>query len=228
MPRPKVDHGERRERVAAAACEVILDVGLENAKLTDIGARAGVTTGAVQHYFRSKEDLLFFAKNHVFDLIMEKSSAPPPELTGADRLYFILHQHLPITAGHVKAVRLLEAFRGRAIGNATLLRNQHKRDRKFLGLLESEIELLKQAELVRPDLDLTSAALGLNAIIEGLGCIVMASPAAYKSIDQFGIVVDYMCKVLGTPPPRAFKPGDDAASKHKAPSGRPAAKAAVS
>lgn len=206
MPRPKVDHEARRVRVAQAACEVILDVGLENAKLTDIGARAGVTTGAVQHYFRSKEDLLFFAKNHIFDLIMEKSTAAPPGLIGAERLYFIIRQHLPLTPEHVKAVRLLEAFRGRAIGNATLLRNQHKRDRKFLGMLETELEQLKSDGVVRTDLDIPTAALGLNGIIEGIGCIVMASPNNFKSFDLFKIVADYVSNVLGAPPPEEIPP----------------------
>lgn len=201
MPRPKVDHDERRMRVAQAACEVILDVGLENAKLTDIGARAGVTTGAVQHYFRSKEDLLFFAKNHVFDLIMDKAAAAPPELQGAERLYFIIRRHLPLTGDHVKAIRLLEAFRGRAVGNATLLRNQHKRDRKFLDMLEAEIGRLKADGVVRADLDVPAAALGLNGIIEGLGCIVMSSPSSFKTFDLFGIVADYVSNVLGAPRP---------------------------
>jgi AcrR family transcriptional regulator len=215
MPRPKVDHDERRARVAKAACEVILDVGLENAKLADIGARAGVTTGAVQHYFRSKEDLLFFAKNHVFDLTMEKAAAAPPELVGAERLYFIIRQHLPLTSEHVKAIRLLEAFRGRAIGNATLLRNQHKRDRKFLSMLEQELARLKVEGLVHADLDVPSAALGLNGIIEGIGCIVMASPTAYKDFDLFGLVADYVSNVFGTPPAAGHAPAPRRAVRAK-------------
>lgn len=201
MPRPKADHDERRARLAKAACEVILDIGLENAKLSDIGMRAGLTTGAVQHYFRSKEDLLFFAKNHVFDLILEKSKAPPANLEGAERLYYIIRRHLPVTADHVKAIRLLEAFRGRAVGNATLLRNQHKRDRKFLEILEEELGRLKDAGIVRADLDIATSALGLNSIIEGMGCIVMAAPGAYKTHDLFGIVADYVTGVLGAPKP---------------------------
>lgn len=201
MPRPKADHEERRARLAKAACEVILDIGLENAKLSDIGTRAGLTTGAVQHYFRSKEDLLFFAKNHVFDLILDKTRTPPPELEGAERLYYIIRRHLPITTEHLKAVRLLEAFRGRAIGNATLLRNQHKRDLTFLSLLEEELGRLRAAGLMRTDMPIPAAALGLNAIIEGIGCIVMAAPGAYKSINLFTIVADYITGVLGVPPP---------------------------
>ncbi|MFT4038957.1 MAG: sulfurtransferase, partial [Thermomicrobiales bacterium] len=58
--------------------------------------------------FKSKEELLFFAKNHVFDIMMEKSGDPPAELTGAERLFYIIRQHLPLGTAHIKAVRLLE------------------------------------------------------------------------------------------------------------------------
>jgi TetR/AcrR family transcriptional regulator, transcriptional repressor of bet genes len=201
MVRPKIDHDERRILIATAACEVILEVGLENSKLSDIATRAGVTTGAVQHYFKSKEELLFFAKNHVFDIMMEKSGDPPAELTGAERLFFIIRQHLPLGTAHIKAVRLLEAFRGRAVGNPTLLRNQHRRDRKFLGMLEKELALAQQQGVIRADIEVPVAAMGLNAMIEGLGCIIMPSPGAFKDVDIFAIVIDYVCAVFGTPRP---------------------------
>ncbi|QNQ10817.1 TetR/AcrR family transcriptional regulator [Sphingomonas alpina] len=201
MARPRLDHNEQRERIARAACDVILEVGLENARLAEIGTRAGVTTGAVQHYFRSKEDLLFFAKNHVYDLLMDKSRAMPEEGAGAERLFFIIHRHLPTSGERIKASRLLEAFRGRAIGNATLLRSQHKRDRIFLDMLHHEIERLKDMGLTHADLDIEKAALGLNAMLDGLGCIVMASPGGFKSLDLAAIVEDYVCATFGVPRP---------------------------
>jgi len=53
-----VDHDERRSAIAEAAIAVIAEVGLEQAKLRLIAARAGVTTGAVAHYFKDKDALL--------------------------------------------------------------------------------------------------------------------------------------------------------------------------
>jgi len=204
MARPRLDHNEQREKIARAACDVILEVGLENARLTEIGTRAGVTTGAVQHYFRSKEDLLFFAKNHAFDLLMEKSAGMPEEGAGVERLFFIVRQHLPTTPDRIKALRLLEAFRGRAIGNPSLLRGQHKRDKIFLGMLRHEIARLHAMGSLRQNLDIDQAALGLNALLEGLGCIVMASPGAFKSVDLSAIAEDYVCEVLGARRPDAL------------------------
>lgn len=197
MARPKLDHDERRAKIAAAACDVILEVGLENAKLVEVASRAGVTTGAVQHYFRSKEELLFFAKNHVFDQRLQKAKAALENLDGVERLMTIVRLHLPLKTEHVKAMRLLEAFRGRAVGNTTLLRNQHKRDMAFLTALEKEIASLKEQGLTKLDLDVRQAALGLNALLDGLGCLVMPSPKAFKGIDFAAIAEDYVCSVIG-------------------------------
>jgi AcrR family transcriptional regulator len=199
MARPKLDHEQRRETIARAACEVILEVGLENAKLVEIGARSGTTTGAVQHYFRSKEELLLYVKNHAFDLIYAKSRDALDENVGVERLYALTRQFLPTNREHIKAIRLLEAFRGRAVGNPALMRHQHQRDLIFLTMLQEEIDKLKAEGLIDGAIDTDQAALGLNALIDGLGCIVMASPSAYKTVDLFAIAESHISKVLGMP-----------------------------
>ena len=56
-PRPKLDHVRRPEIIAAAA-EVIRERGLENARVADIGARAGTSGPGVLYWFQSKDSLL--------------------------------------------------------------------------------------------------------------------------------------------------------------------------
>ncbi|HEY3833906.1 MAG TPA: TetR/AcrR family transcriptional regulator [Acidimicrobiia bacterium] len=50
-----------RERLLAAAVEVFVDQGYEQARLADIARRAGLTTGAIYANFRGKAELLFEA-----------------------------------------------------------------------------------------------------------------------------------------------------------------------
>lgn len=47
-----------RERLVAAAREVICDVGLKHARMEDIAARAGVSRAAVYYHFNTKADLI--------------------------------------------------------------------------------------------------------------------------------------------------------------------------
>ena len=56
---PKVvDHGQRREQIAFAACQVVAKYGFERATVARIASAAGYTTGMVAHYFKTKQDII--------------------------------------------------------------------------------------------------------------------------------------------------------------------------
>ena len=52
------DTPDARERVLRAALEIWAEDGPAKAKITAIGARAGVSTGSLYHHFRDREDVL--------------------------------------------------------------------------------------------------------------------------------------------------------------------------
>ncbi|MEV6303392.1 TetR family transcriptional regulator [Actinoplanes sp. NPDC051861] len=60
MPR-KVDHQERRTQIADALMRVAAEQGLEAVSLRHVAAEAGVSAGMVQHYFRTKDEMMRFA-----------------------------------------------------------------------------------------------------------------------------------------------------------------------
>ncbi|MFF5426446.1 MULTISPECIES: TetR/AcrR family transcriptional regulator [unclassified Streptomyces] len=64
MPK-QVDYEDRRRRIAEAVCTLIARSGMEAASLRDVAAEAGVSMGAVQRCFRTKEDMLLFALEHI-------------------------------------------------------------------------------------------------------------------------------------------------------------------
>ena len=60
MPK-KVDHHERRTLIADALMRVAAAQGLEAVSLRHVAAEAGVSAGMVQHYFRTKDEMMAFA-----------------------------------------------------------------------------------------------------------------------------------------------------------------------
>jgi AcrR family transcriptional regulator len=56
-----VDTGTTRERLVAAAIEVFVEQGYENARVQDIARAAGLTTGAIYANYRGKTELLLDA-----------------------------------------------------------------------------------------------------------------------------------------------------------------------
>jgi AcrR family transcriptional regulator len=57
----QVDREQRRRALAEAVFSVIGARGLEAVSLRDVAEQAGVSMGAVQHYFASKDEMLLFA-----------------------------------------------------------------------------------------------------------------------------------------------------------------------
>ncbi|WFE38291.1 TetR family transcriptional regulator C-terminal domain-containing protein [Micromonospora sp. WMMD998] len=60
MPK-RVDHRERRALIADALMRVAAEQGLEAVSLRHVAAAAGVSAGMVQHYFRTRDEMMVFA-----------------------------------------------------------------------------------------------------------------------------------------------------------------------
>lgn len=72
MPR-QVDHQERRQTIAAAIVRLVAAKGVEAASLRAVAAEAGVSMGAVQHYFTSKDQMLLFALDYGNSLLASRA-----------------------------------------------------------------------------------------------------------------------------------------------------------
>ena len=53
-----VDHEVRRQELVEAAWRVINRIGLERTTIREIATESGCSTGALAHYFRTKDDIL--------------------------------------------------------------------------------------------------------------------------------------------------------------------------
>jgi TetR/AcrR family transcriptional regulator, transcriptional repressor of bet genes len=79
----QVDHHARRRRITDALLRITSARGLEAVSLRDVAAEAGVSMGQVQHYFRTKDQMLAFAVRHQHKRITERiqqhlAAAPGP------------------------------------------------------------------------------------------------------------------------------------------------------
>lgn len=122
MPK-QVDHALQRESIAAAAVEVIDVAGLEGARLRDVAAAADLTTGAVTHYFDSKDALLAAAMDLIVERILEKQNLPARN--DLDGMIDMACQFLPLDADSRRDWRVWLAFWGRAIHDEAL-RAKHR------------------------------------------------------------------------------------------------------
>ncbi|MEU7773487.1 TetR family transcriptional regulator C-terminal domain-containing protein [Micromonospora taraxaci] len=166
MPK-KVDHQERRTLIADALMRVAADQGLEAVSLRHVAAAAGVSAGLVQHYFRTKDEMMAFALSvvrersqvRVTEAVARLGENPPPRLL----LQTLLAALLPLDEHTRDDGRVALAF----------LAYTAVRPAAATGLREGTRQLTEFVAGVLPAGRGDAAAAGLLALMEGLGVYLL-------------------------------------------------------
>ncbi|MGW2248863.1 TetR/AcrR family transcriptional regulator [Kitasatospora sp. NPDC001660] len=156
MPR-QVDHEERRRRIAEAVCALADSSGLEGVTLRDVATQAGVSMGAVQRCFRTKQEMLVFALDHIGERVTERLRA-----RAGSTLEHVLGEVALVDEAHRTEARVWLAFVAQAAVTpelATVLRTRYAELHPLLARLLSES---------RTDADPDRAAHTLLALADGL------------------------------------------------------------
>ncbi|MFG3554353.1 TetR/AcrR family transcriptional regulator [Micromonospora sp. NPDC047557] len=189
MPK-KVDHQQRRTLIADALMRVAAAQGLEAVSLRHVATEAGVSAGMVQHYFRTKDEMMAFA----LSVVRERSQIRVTEAVAG--------------LGENPSPRLLL----RTMIVALLPLDEHTRDdgRVALAFLAYTAVRPSAAPSLRDDTaqltafiasvlptDDAAAATGLLALMEGLGLYLLGGQyTAEQALDALDAHLDLL---FGTP-----------------------------
>jgi AcrR family transcriptional regulator len=201
MARRRGDHELRRTEIAAAAYSVILASGIEQTRLKEIAAQLGFSTGVIQHYFNDKEELLLFAKNHLFDTAFKQMLAAAEKADGIERLHALAREILPLNRKRIEMFQLLAAFRGRAIGQPKLMELQRRRDELGWSLFAAEILALQRQGLINTKLNAKDEAIGLVAYVEGLATQIIMGGRQLKKETTLELLENYITNTFGANSP---------------------------
>lgn len=189
MPR-KVDHRERRELLADGLMRLAATQGLEGVSLRQVAAEAGVSTGMVQHYFRTKDEMMTFALGMVADRIRARSEVSAAPTTARELVRGVLLQILPLDdtrrlEGHVGL-----AFLAYAAVKPAIQAGLREGSSGMRGFIAQQLRAAG-ADGIDPEL----AAIGLMALVDGLGMQLLsrqyAEEDAVAALDaQLALVFD--------------------------------------
>jgi AcrR family transcriptional regulator len=167
---PKVvDHEERRAELCAAVWRLASREGLEAVTVRRVAQEAGWSTGAVVHYFSDKEDLLLSAFQTVADRVsrrLEKLEEQANDPLALARAWLV--EGLPVDSDRKAEVRVWFALLGLAITRPALARAQRLTYRAWRGRVADLLREAQAAGVVRADVDCSSAAAALVALVDGL------------------------------------------------------------
>ena len=188
---------DRKQTIARATCRAIIELGLHRMNLRDIARALGTTTGPLQHYFRSKEELLLYTKNLLVDELLNNAREAGNKLSGGERLRVVCEHLLPFTESARMAWLVLTAFNGRAIGDKELTAIQISRYTKCRRFFETEITLAKEAGVLDASIDPPLEAIALASFVDGLAVQVLFLSKAEAKRAQEELVRGYLERSFG-------------------------------
>lgn len=177
--------------LARAVFEVAADRGLDAASVRTVAAAAGVSIGAVQHHFATKDHLFAFAFDELVRRVRERLASVDLDVPLPDRLAAVLGQLLPLDEERAREGRVMLAFAVRASTAAALRTIQ--RD-TLAGIRDELTQVLRAAEVANPQV---RASL-LLAVVDGLTLDALSAPDLHSAAELTAVLDEQIALVLGT------------------------------
>ncbi len=196
MPRI-VDHEQRRALIARAHQAEVAGHGFGAATYSRIAAAAGVSVGAIQHYFADRSELVRYS----FDtLLQEREARVAAVVTSGEEgnrsirqmLVAALHELLPVDARRQQEHSVGQQLRTEAWRDETLHQLAVENDERLLARIRTAVENGKFCGEVEPDVVADVAATRILATTYGLADQLGLARAAGEN---YGQVLD---PVVGT------------------------------
>jgi len=199
MPK-RVDLVQQRLSISSAAINVIDRSGLEGARLRDVARAASVTTGAVTHYFDSKDAALEAALGEIVQRTLKRMESRRVASAPGDVEAFIrrVSAYLPIDEQSRKEWRVWMAFWARAIADDRL-RTIHRN--YYAEIIETMIGPLQLLRSGRPKLSrrrLRKYADASIAAIDGVGTRATLEPELWPVSRQRETIAELLRPMLAT------------------------------
>jgi len=226
-----IDHDQQREIFAAAALEVITQEGIAGLTVRRVSEQAGYTTGALTHYFRSKDQLLLAASELSARQVREEMARVESIVPAVEAIRQVVAIALPLKRG--RRWRGWIGFWERSSYDGQVARTMRLR---YVEWRQRLMRLLRRAQRegdVAPAVDIGNAAEALVALVDGIGVEVTLGVQNIPPARQKAMFELWLETVLTKPivEAAAAKPGrksTDAKRTSKAEAKAPRQRAATS
>ncbi|TRV75192.1 TetR/AcrR family transcriptional regulator [Streptomyces sp. 130] len=180
MPRT-ADHEERRRQIAGAVSQLITTHGLDAVTVARTAATAGMSVGLVQHYFRTKDEMLLHAFREVSARIRARVEARIRDGVEHKRpiarvMAEVMTEYIPLDEARRTEYRVARAFAGRSLDAPALAAVDTETACKLRDDIARAVHNGKECGEVEEDVDPLPAAIRLTAVMEGLALQVYREP----------------------------------------------------
>ena len=206
----RADHNERREIFAAAALRVIMRAGVAGLTVREVAKEAGFTTGALTHYFTSKDQVLIEASEYSAKLMRPRMERMAREPSAVVALRKVVAEAMPLNQRSRDLWRIWLGFWERSSYNPEVARVMRARYEEWRGRIATLI-LRAQREGEAPvGFDADLAAQELVALVDGIAVQVVLGTGRIPAARQREMVDTWIESMI------AGRAGRDAGRQSKA------------
>ena len=196
----QADHNERRRLFAAAALAVISRDGLEGLTMREVAKEAGFTTGALTHYFQSKDEVLIAVSEYGAEVVRPPMEDAASGASARESLRDLFHTILPTSTAMKAQWRFWLAFWERAAHSPQVQRVMRERYVEYVGRVSAVIKRAQAQGEVDAAVDAERVARELVALVDGLSVQVLIGAGKLTGVMQRQYVDDLMDLRLGPVP----------------------------
>jgi Transcriptional regulator len=190
---------ERRRQVADALLRVVAAEGFEAASIPRIARELGASTGLVQAYFRSKDELLLFAAHQLGDRLRARVEAALAR--GGDGIKERLLHGMSVIGGADEEYpvegRVWLAFLARAAVHPTLREVHAEGEREIRERCRLAFEAARDRGELPGDIDPEAEARSLTAFADGLAMQRAVEPDVITGDEVRARLRHYLDRVFG-------------------------------
>jgi TetR/AcrR family transcriptional regulator, transcriptional repressor of bet genes len=182
MPK-QVDHEERRQHIAEAVLRLTSEYGLESVSLRDVAAEAKISMGRVQHYFKTKQDMILFACTYMVELAEKTAKQELQKVIGSSSPKAVIRELClqPLKPKHQAGTRIWLAFVNKALTDPELANFFRDTWTGTRATIAEQIRLAQTTEGFSPTIDPDQEAIIIVTLLEGLMTHVVLGLLSYQN-----------------------------------------------
>ncbi|GIP32822.1 HTH-type transcriptional regulator PksA [Paenibacillus sp. J2TS4] len=185
-----MDHEERRNQIAEATWRVILNQGMKGATVRNIAQEAGLSLGALRHYFSTQDELLAFAMKLVRDRATDRvQQIAMGELSPKEKILNILLELVPVDDQKMVEMEVWFAFTFYTRHQPDVFDAQHD---GIYSAMHKLIEYLDQHHMLRKDLDKELETEKLYALVDGIAIHALLEPQRVNKERIVAVLTHYL------------------------------------
>ncbi len=193
---PKIiDHEKRKIHIAEATWKVISEEGIEHVTVRKTADTAGLSVGALRHYFSTQSELLAFSMELVSNRVKDRAEAKYYEGSPVDIMKEVLGELIPLDNEKRLEMEVWLAFSAKMLVDENL---------KSLGegvyeeMREGMMNVLQSMDslgVLEEDVDLEIEAYRLHSLVDGIAMQHLMHPDKFPA-EKVMQVLDHHLKGL--------------------------------